>query len=141
MSDGFAIHDVVARPLVRLPSERGEAWPLLRFEDHLLRRFGLAELVRIEPESSPEMRARPAADEIWVLTEGRAEFAWRDLRPGSPSEGREDRLTCDVPTLVLAPFGVAFGCRALGGRATLVRFATHPEAEGEEIRVLPWGDV
>jgi hypothetical protein len=138
MSDGFAIHDVFARPLVSHPSERGEGWALLRFEDHLLRRFGLAELLRLEPDGSPQLRARPAADEVWILIEGAAEFAWHDLRPGSPTEGREDHLTCDKPTLVLAPSGVAFGYRALGGRATLVRFATHPEAESEEIRVLPW---
>jgi dTDP-4-dehydrorhamnose 3,5-epimerase-like enzyme len=112
----------------------------LRFEDHLLRRFGLAELVQATPNLSTELRARPIADEIWILIEGRAEFAWQDIRPGSPTEGRKDRLPCGEPTLVLAPFGVAFGFRALEGNASFLRFATHDEAEGEDITVLPWED-
>lgn len=140
MSDGFAIHDLYARPLAPHSSERGEHWPLLRFEDHLLRRFGLAEFTRVTPNLSPVLRARPIADEVWVLIEGRAEFAWQDIRPGSPTEGRQDRLSCRGPTLVLAPFGVAFGYRALEGEASFLRFATHDEVDGEEISVLPWGD-
>jgi hypothetical protein len=138
MSDGFTIHDLYARRLVRRTGKRGESWPLLRFEDHLLRRFGLAELVRGTSDAPPELRARPVADEVWILIEGRVEFAWRDLRPDSPTEGRHDRLMCDGPTAVLAPFGVAFGFRAIDGPATLLRLASHDETEAEDIRLLPW---
>ena len=138
MSHVFAIHDLYARTLEPLSTDRGETWPLLRFEDHLLRRFGLSELLRIVPERSSDLRVRPVADEIWILIEGAAEFVWHDIRPGSPTEHRKDRLTCVEPTLVLAPFGVAFGCRAVGGQASLLRLATHAETETEDIRSLPW---
>lgn len=140
MSAGFAIHDLYARSLARRAGEQGDVWGLLRFEDHLLRRFGLLELVRAIPDASPGLRARPIADEIWILVEGSVEFAWHDLRPGSPTEGRPDRLACSEPTLVLVPFGVAFGFRAVGGQATLIRLATHEETPTEDIRALTWQD-
>jgi dTDP-4-dehydrorhamnose 3,5-epimerase-like enzyme len=98
----------------------------------------LAELVRVNSGEPGELRARPVADEIWILVEGNVEFVWHDLRPDSPSVGRVDRLSCNQPTLVLAPFGVAFGYRALEGAATLLRLATHGESQSEFIRVLPW---
>ena len=134
----FNIHDLYARPVSSISTELGEVWPLLRFEDHLLRRFGLAELVRAFPGASPRLRARPAADEIWILIEGTAEFVWRDTRSGSPTQGREDRLEYTEPTLVLVPFGVAFGFRAKKGPATLLRIATHTEDEEEDIAHFPW---
>jgi hypothetical protein len=140
MSHAFAIHDLYARTLAPQSSDRGDTWPLLRFEDHLLRRFGLAELVHIAPDRPGDLRLRPIADEIWILIEGEAEFVWHDLRPGSPTEHRQDRLTCVEPVLVLAPFGVAFGYRAIGGRASLLRLASHSETEAEDIRLLPWED-
>jgi len=133
----FNIHDLYARPVSSISTELGEVWHLLRFEDHLLRRFGLAELVRALPGASPRLRARPAADEIWILIEGTAEFVWRDTRSGSPTQGREDRLEYTEPTLVLVPFGVAFGFRTRKGPATLLRIATHTEGE-EDIAIFPW---
>jgi dTDP-4-dehydrorhamnose 3,5-epimerase-like enzyme len=141
MTGGFVIHDLYARPLKPQTDERGERWGLLRFEDHLLRRFGLAELVRTTPDAPAALRARSVADEVWILIDGKVEFSWHDLRPGSPTEGRKDRLACTEPTLVLAPFGVAFGYRALEGRASLFRLATHGESGAEDIRLLPWEDA
>lgn len=138
MSEGFTIHDLYSRPVSLRTDEQGEHWTLLQFEDHLLRRFGLAELIRSDPEAPSELRMRPVADEIWILIEGQAELAWHDLRPGSPTFGRTDSLSCSEPTLVLVPFGVAFGYHPINGRATLVRLATHAETEGEDIRILPW---
>ena len=137
-SGAFNIHDLYARPVSSISTERGKSWPLLRFEDHLLRRFGLAELVRALPGASPRLRARPVADEIWILIEGTAEFVWRDSRSDSPTQGREDRVEYAEPTLVLVPFGVAFGFRATKGPATLIRIATHAEGEDEDIAVFPW---
>jgi dTDP-4-dehydrorhamnose 3,5-epimerase-like enzyme len=134
----FNIHDLYARPISSFSTELGESWPLLRFEDHLLGRFGLAELVRALPGASAGLRARSAADEIWILIEGTAEIVWRDTRSGSPTQGREDRLEYSEPTLVLVPFGVAFGFRARNGPATLLRIATHAEGEDEDIAIFPW---
>jgi dTDP-4-dehydrorhamnose 3,5-epimerase len=138
MSVEFSIHDLYMRRLTLRSDKHAESLPLLRFEDHLLRRFGMAELIRPDSAAPGEMHVRSLADEIWILLEGQVEFAWRDLREGSPTVGSDDRLLCDEPTLVLAPFGVAFGYRPLSGPVTLLRFATHGEAEDEDIRVLPW---
>jgi dTDP-4-dehydrorhamnose 3,5-epimerase-like enzyme len=140
MSHAFEIHDLYARTLTPKSSDRGETWALLRFEDHLLRRFGLAELVRSSLDRPTDLRVRPVADEIWILIDGKAEFAWHDLRPGSPTMNHKDRLVCDEPTLVLVPFGVAFGYRAIGGVASLLRLATHAEADVEDVGVVPWKD-
>jgi dTDP-4-dehydrorhamnose 3,5-epimerase-like enzyme len=80
------------------------------------------------------------ADEVWVLLEGEVEFVWHDLRQDYPSCGVWHRITRAEPTLVLAPFGVAFGVRALGGPALLLRLTTHADddiaSEGDQ--TLPW---
>lgn len=99
--------------------------PLLRYSDHLLRRFGLAELHRLRERGERPAQLRPVADELWALVKGSVRFTWRDQRASSPTHGAHYELTCDQPTLVLAPFGVAFGFQALDGPAELVRLATH----------------
>jgi len=139
-TDRPPIPDLFCRPLERREADGVFRWPALRDTDPLLHRFGLAEVVRVMPAAVPRLRCRVAADEVWALIEGRVEFLWQDLRPGSPSHGRKHRLTADTPLLVLAPFGVAFGLRAIDGPALLLRLATHadddPEASGD--RELPW---
>ncbi len=135
-----SIPDLFVRPLEREDAEGLTRWPALRDIDPLLRRFGLAEVVRMTPEAAPRLRCRASADEVWALLEGQVEFLWQDLRPGSPSHCRQHRLTATTPVLVLAPFGVAFGLRAIDGPALLLRLATHtdddPEASGDQ--ELPW---
>lgn len=121
----YPIHDLFIRQLE--PEQQGElrVLPLLRYSDHLLRRFGLAELHRLAQQAARPMQLRPAADELWALVQGSVRFTWRDERASSPTRGADYELTCDQPTLVLAPFGVAFGFQALEGPAELVRLATH----------------
>lgn len=139
-TDGSPIPDLFYRPLQREHADGLTRWPILRDTDPLLRRFGLAEVWRMTPQATPALRCRAAADEVWALLEGQVEFIWQDLRPGSPSYGREHRFPARTPTLVLAPFGTAFGLRAIDGPALLMRLATHtddaPEASGD--RELPW---
>lgn len=134
------IPDLLVRPLTRLDNEGVVRWPALSDTDPLLRRFGLAEVLRLTPEARPVLRCRAAADEVWALLEGALEFLWQDLRPDSPSYGRQHRLTATSPTLVLAPFGVAFGLRALDGPALVLRLATHADDDPESSadRELPW---
>lgn len=97
--------------------------------DHLLRRFGQVQIIRINPDADVQMRLREVADEIWVLIDGRVEFIWQDLRKDSPSFNRMFHLECVEPTLVLVPFGVAFGQRPLGKPATLLRLSTHVDGQ------------
>jgi hypothetical protein len=123
------IHDLYVRPLTREATPGGWRLPVLRYTDHLLRRFGLAEVVELRPETAWGPQLRQVADEAWALVEGAVEFAWEDQREGSPTRGQLHNLRCQVPTLVLAPFGVAFSCRALQGPARLIRLATHAPDE------------
>ena len=60
------------------------------------------------------------------------------LRQDSPSKGHWHHLHAETPTLVLAPFGVAFGCRALKDPAFLIRLSTHTEGEHSGDREIPW---
>lgn len=139
-TDGAPIPDLFYRPLEREDTEGLTRWPALRDTDPLLRRFGLAEVVRVTPEATPTLRCRAVADEVWALLEGKVEFLWHDLRPGSPSLSRRHRMTASAPVRVLAPFGVAFGLRAIDGPALLARFATHTDddPEASRDRELPW---
>jgi hypothetical protein len=129
----FPIHDLFVKPLLREATPAGWRLPVLRYADHLLRRFGLAEELELEPGQSLGPQLRLVADEVWALVEGRAEFTWEDRRPGSPTQGSQHSLRCEQPTLVLAPFGVTFGCRALEGPARLIRLASHAPDEIDDL--------
>ena len=138
MRDALPIHDLFIR---RITAERNGSelrWVALQDGDHLLRRFGLAEVVRVEADFQPALRLRGAADEVWALIEGKVEFRWHDLRSDSPTNGVEHNIVCDTSTLVLAPFGVAFGYRPLDGPALLLRLATHAEGTHDDDRRLSW---
>jgi len=138
LRDALPIHDLYIR---RIPAERDGSelrWVALQDGDHLLRRFGLAEVVRVEADKQPALRLRDAADEVWALIEGKVEFRWHDLRSDSPTQGVEHRIVCDTSTLVLAPFGVAFGFRPFEGPALLLRLATHAEGSHDGDRRLSW---
>lgn len=127
MTAGHPIHDLFIRPLESEARGPGRAIPLLRYSDHLLRRFGLAEVHHLPANDTFPLEARPVADELWALISGRVRFDWYDQRADSPTGGAHHQLDCDRPTLVLVPFGVAFAISALDGPAELVRIATHED--------------
>jgi mannose-6-phosphate isomerase-like protein (cupin superfamily) len=121
------IHDLVSLRLAGETDGQGiERTVALRFEDHLLRRFGEAEIVRLAAGSSLNPPAREIADEVWIVVDGRAIFEWRDLRDSSPTNGATARLECDEPMAVLVPFGVAFSLHA-HSPLILVRLASHTD--------------
>lgn len=126
----YPIHDLYVRPLNLEQDPEGSRLEVLRYSDHLLRRFGLAELVFIETDQVRPATLKDVADEAWALIEGSVQFRWQDQRSSSPTRGAAYELHCDQPTLVLAPFGVEFEVRAMGGPAQLLRLATH-ESDGE----------
>lgn len=138
MPEVFPIHDLYIKPILLIEEPGSTRWPTLCDSDHILRRFGLAEVVRVQPEAPPKVHVREIADEVWALIEGQVEFYWHDLRKNSPTFDSKHRLICELPTLVLVPFGVAFGCRALGGAATLLRLATHADGVHETDQQIPW---
>lgn len=138
MPETYPIHDLYIKPILLIEEPGKTRWPTLCDSDHILRRFGLAEVVRVRPEATTKLQVREIADEVWALIEGQIEFYWQDLRKNSPTYVRKHRLKCESPTLVLVPFGVAFGCRALDEAATLIRLATHADGTHDRDRQIPW---
>lgn len=126
----YPIHDLYIRPLEIETAHWGSALTMLRYSDHLLRRFGLAEIVTVEAGKTRTSSVRAVADEAWALVEGAVEFRWLDQRESSPTSGGAFQYPCHDPTLVLVPFGVAFEIVALGGTARLLRLATHESDDG-----------
>jgi hypothetical protein len=137
MQPHTAIHDMYIRELSASPEAGIQRVTILADHDHLLRRFGLSEAVWLASGEVTGLLVRSVADELWALLEGSVEFVWHDLRAGSPTRDRWHRLVCAQPTLVLAPFGVAFGARGLAERSLLLRLATHAEADPDDT-MIPW---
>lgn len=136
--DSFPIHDLYVRPL-SLDRQGGDVrMVLLCYEDHILSRFGMLEFVRLEPRSSTPFMVREIADEVWTLVQGRVEFVWKDLRLGSPTRDNIHCLSTREPTLVLVPFGVAFGVRSSDDTSTLIRLTTHADGEHANDQLLSW---
>jgi hypothetical protein len=136
MPETYPIHDLYIKTILPIEDSGVTRWPSLRDSDHILRRFGFAEVVRARGPS--KLNVREVADEVWTLCDGRVEFHWHDLRHNSPTYNSQYRLVCDRPTLMLVPFGVAFGYRVLDGPATLLRLATHGEGIHEGDYQIPW---
>jgi hypothetical protein len=138
MESSYPIHDLFVRKLEYMEEGRRLRLPILRYDDHLLRRFGIVEMVQLKPVQPEEMRMRAVADELWALLEGKALFIWRDLRSTSPTFGVECRLTAEESLLVLVPFGVAFAVQALEKPARLLRLSTHADGMHEGDRSVSW---
>ncbi len=130
------IHDLLITRLSQERSDSGWSLEALRYEDPLLHRIGLIEVVHLVPGARTPFRLRHRADEVWVLVEGDAQFLWHDRRNDSPTRGETQDHIADQPTRVLTPFGVAFGVQAGAGGATLMRLAT--EDKSRDDRVLDW---
>jgi dTDP-4-dehydrorhamnose 3,5-epimerase-like enzyme len=127
------IHDLVRLVPSRSGGQGGiERAVALRFEDHLLRRFGQAEIVRLAAGALLLQPAQPIADDVWILVDGQAVFEWRDQREASPTHGGVARLDCDEPVALLVPFGVALSLSTSTG-TTLLRLTTHSDDTGSNL--------
>jgi hypothetical protein len=124
-----AIDGVWQRGLWSARDASSEHWFVARYDDHILARFGMAEVVRLSVGHPRRLRLREKADEIWALIEGAAKFTWRDERPDSPTSGVQHSMECHQATLLSAPFGVAFGVVALEDQTILLRLATYQDEE------------
>lgn len=124
------IHDLVALRLPAGPFGRGaERRTALSYSDHLLRRFGQADVVHLERGGRLERKEEETADEAWALIEGEATFEWEDRRPSSPTAGGTATFAAHEPTTVLVPFGVAFRATAGDAPVILLRLSTHGDDE------------
>jgi hypothetical protein len=129
MHEPLPIHDLYIRTLELRGTPAGSTLTVLRYSDHLLRRFGLAEFHELAEGQQRVSAARPVVDEVWALVRGEVEFDWEDRREDSPTLGRTYRLHAKRPMVVLVPFGVDFRIRSLNGGAALVRLASHEDGE------------
>lgn len=141
MPTDIPIIDLYLKRLVPQQDSGLTAWVPLRDDDHLLRRFGQVEVLRMDPDAGPLCRLRSVADETWALLVGSAEFRWRDSRAASPSNGKTFHLLLDEPTLALVPFGVGFGVRAIEEGTLLVRISSHEDGTHEGDQILAWEDL
>ena len=130
------IHDVLIRPL----STNDGVMELYRYQDHLLPRIGLVEYVELAPHDPGALRLRRQSDELWMLLDGSCTFLWNDRRSESPSNNIVQRFHTSQPTLVLVPFGVAFGVRT-DRTARLIRLAEHDHSEDEGGEKYSWPDL
>lgn len=124
----FPIHDLYVREMQSEPESSGERLRVVSYSDHLLRRFGFAEVVRLDQDHQRESTLRELADELWALIHGSVEFSLHDRRVGSPSSGQTYKFQTRGPTLLLVPFGVELLIQAVDGPAELIRLATHEES-------------
>jgi dTDP-4-dehydrorhamnose 3,5-epimerase-like enzyme len=138
MPDVYPIHDLFIQSIPAEQDGNLTRWLAIRDRDHLLRRFGMAEVVRVEPNTRSTLRIRSVADEVWILIEGKVNFFWLDQREGSPTLNHQHHLIPDQPTLVLVPFGVAFGYSTMDAPALLLRIATHADGEHEGDYEIAW---
>ena len=122
--DETSIHDVLLTPLASPPAGRQA---ILAFEDHLLRRFGSAEVIRLGPGEAFRV-LREKADEIWALLDGAAEFRLEDKRSTSPTLAVSQAVRMDSPARLLVPFGVQLEVRP-DPKASLLRIMSHSERE------------
>ncbi len=121
----YPIHDLHIQALQSTRSGSTVRLALLSRDDHLLRRFGAADSVQLEPGAPATMVVREVADEVWILVEGHVEFAWHDRREDSPTFDSWHRLEATAPIRVLVPFGVGFAVRAIDQPALLIRLMSH----------------
>ena len=129
------------RPLHKATStNQADRTVLLRDTDHLLRRFGQAELVELRAGESFGPISRAVADEVWVVMEGDTEFHLTDLRPQSPTKEHRQSLRSRAPWLVLIPFGVEFSIHT-PSPCRLLRFATHADGVHAGDRTSSRSDV
>ncbi len=131
------ISDLLIAKLSQQTAQTSTITQLLSFDDHLLRRFGLLELVRKEPEEPLELSVRSVADEFWFLLEGKIKCTARDVRLGSPSEGVEVTFTLSEPSRIMVPFGVAFGWISTDPGSLMLRCTTHSDGDHPDDRVIP----
>jgi hypothetical protein len=118
------IHDAL---LTSLASDEAGRLAVVAFEDHLLRRFGRAEILRLRPGEGFAV-LRVMADEVWTLIEGSAQLELEDTRAASPTTGARHSTKMDTPARLLLPFGVRLHVRATSP-ALLLRIMTHSDAE------------
>jgi dTDP-4-dehydrorhamnose 3,5-epimerase len=141
LNKNTSIQDLVVENLSGKLDSADASVSLLRFDDHLLRRFGQVDAFRKSPGELKALSMRTVADEIWILLEGRAACRCHDLRSDSPSKDTNIEFILDAPARVLIPFGVAFGWRAIDNPTLMLRLSTHQDGDHLQDQLIPLEDL
>ena len=109
--------------------------------DHLLRRYGQVDVIKLEPGIPLETIRASGADEIWTLLEAEANLRLADLREESPTldEMLEITLSGENPQAVLIPFGVGAQISTRVG-AMLLRVTSHADELFLDDRIFQPGE-
>ena len=101
---------------------------VLQENDHILRRFGQVDVIKLVPNESLETHRVSGADEIWTVLEGEANLRLTDRREESPTvdQSMEIKLSEETPRAVLIPFGVLGQISSQAGAAVL-RISSHAD--------------
>jgi dTDP-4-dehydrorhamnose 3,5-epimerase-like enzyme len=140
-SDTSQIFGFFIRIMETERSEGTERWHVLVDSDHLLRRFGELELIRMTGGDHEQPFLREQADEIIALIEGNFELRLRDHRPESPSCEATTSLNVSEPSIALIPAGVVFGIKPGDAGATFLRITTHARSTSPNDRSVDWGEL
>ena len=132
----FNIHDLHLHPIEC--KEAGKV--VLRFDDHLLRRFGQVEVRELAESAQTDFTQRSAADELWAVIGGAVSFLLIDQRSNSPTFEKTDTYLISVEDnqALLIPFGVAYALES-DQASRLLRLATHADDTHKEDQHLPRG--
>ncbi len=124
MEANYPIHDLYIEMLETVAAASWRSLDTYSFDDHLLKRIGLIEIIEVSAGDSLPEFVRAQADELWTLLEGEAAFHWKDHRKESPTFSATHTLAADSPVRVLVPFGVEFRV-SVQSDCTLLRVASH----------------
>lgn len=139
MEAELPIHDLLVEDVQVQEGNSEASWDVHRFDDHLLLDVGLVQVIQSAADKLDEVVARAEHSEVWVLLDGGCQFAFRDLRPGSPTHLAVHHLTRHEPTRIFVPAGVAFGYRVISGPAQLIRMSDRPRSQdGGSDQTIPW---
>ena len=114
---------------------------VLSEEDHLLRRFGQLDLVKLEPGLTLTTHRVNGSDEIWTLISGEAELMLTDQREESPTNQQTHQVSLNEkqPQVLLIPFGVEVEISSHAG-GLLLRVSSHADYLSPADRIFEPGE-
>ena len=135
------IHDVVVKPLRRIPDERGTIMHMLRSDDPDFERFGEIYFSTAYPGAIKAWHLHKEMTLNYAVLVGMIKLVIYDDRDGSPTRGELQELFIGQENylLVKIPPNVWNGFKAIGERmAILANCATLPHDPNEIVRMSPF---
>jgi len=135
------IHDVVVKPLNRIPDERGGILHMLRRDDPLFEQFGEIYFSMVYPGVIKAWHLHKEMTLNYAVPRGMIKLVLFDDREGSPSRGSLMELFIGEKNycLVKIPPRIWNGFKGIGtGPALVANCATRPHDPQEIVRMDPF---